>query len=152
MGQTHARVESQGLSCFVGTRQTFIAWRHRIQKHTQRHHGHRGSVLKEGMTIKGRDFTLSVPEAENPVREFPCYFTSRKIHIGAILDQFWSLGALPGLARVGLPRFFGFHSVFGVHFGSVPAWWLCGYRGLEGRFRDFSRFTQTIFVRFRDFL
>ena len=32
---------------------------------------------------------------------------------------------------------FGFNSVFGVHFGSVPAWWLCGYKDPEGRFRDF---------------
>ena len=36
-----------------------------------------------------------------------------------------------------LPFFFGFHSGFGVHFGSVPAWWLCGYKGLEGRFHGF---------------
>ena len=32
---------------------------------------------------------------------------------------------------------FGFRSVCGVHFGSVAARLLCGYKDLEGRFRDF---------------
>ena len=29
----------------------------------------------------------------------------------------------------------GFDSDFGAHFGPVAAWWRCGYKGLEGRFR-----------------
>ena len=51
---------------------------------------------------------LSVLEAGIPARGFPRFsvlFSKPKkiIHVGATVGQFWSFGALPGLARVALP-------------------------------------------------
>ena len=99
----------------------------------------------------------------------------KKIPVGAIFVQFWSLGALPGFRKQNTskaapapptkktwamlqsgvhgqpPEVLGFCSVLGVHFGlifglcpvfgvnfgSVAAWLLCGFKDLEGCFRDF---------------
>ena len=79
---------------------------------------------------------------------------SRKIPFEAIFGRFWSLGALSGLAEVGWPCFLGSIVFCGVHFGPVPTWQLCGYKGPEGRwrviFRHLPRPFPSVSVIFRD--